>query len=140
MRSQLTPLDTGPSVIASSRPSSSYALLTKDRAVALARAMPDCQSAVLTCLAWQASLHERMHLGRFAGRTVASLSGKQLHEMTARPLRSVWYALQRLTERGLVVKTPQPGHKTIYELPCLSVSCPEPTDLGVSPEHTAVAA
>jgi hypothetical protein len=140
MRSQLTPLDTGPSVIASSRPSGSYALLTKDRTVALARAMPDCQSAVLTCLAWQASLHERMHRGQFAGRPVASLSGNQLHEMTGRPLRSVWYALQRLSERHLVVKSTRPGRMTVYELPCLSVSGPEPTDLKSGPDETAMTA
>src|SRR5262245_43264928 len=73
-----------------------YATVTKDRAVQLSRAMPDCQSAVLLLLAWQATLHEKMKRGRFAGKAVASLSGSQLAEMTGRPLRTVRHALRTL--------------------------------------------
>ena len=52
-----------------------YATLSKDRVLRLAQSMPDCQSAVLLLLAWQATLHEKMKRGRFAGRAEASLSG-----------------------------------------------------------------
>jgi hypothetical protein len=129
VRSQLTPLETNPLITPSPRPSGSYAVLTKDRAKALVRAMPDCQSAVLTCLVWQASLHEKMRQGPFAGRPVASLSGSQLSVMTGRPLRTVRHALRRLSECGLVVKATLPGRKAIYELPWLSAAGGEQDDL-----------
>lgn len=97
-----------------------YATLTRTRVVRLARAMPDCQSAVLLLLAWQATLHEKMRRGRLAGRTAASLSGAQLAAMTGRPLRTIRHALRRLSAGQLVSKEAGPsGRKNTYALPFL---------------------
>jgi hypothetical protein len=100
------------------RPDEAYALVPVGRLVKLVRAMPDSQSAVLVCLAWQASLQERLRRGPFAGKPVARLSGRQLAEMTGRPLRTVRYALARLIEAGTVRnECTLPGRKAIYVLP-----------------------
>ena len=97
-----------------------YATLTRDRVVRLARAMPDCQSAVLLLLTWQATLHEKMRRGRLAGRAAASLSGGQLGSMTARPLRTVRHALRRLSQNRVIAKEPgAAGRKNTYTLALL---------------------
>ncbi len=98
----------------------SYATLSRARVLCLARTTPDCQSAVLLLLVWQATLHEKMKRGRLAGRLAASLSGNQLADMTARPLRTVRHALQRLTAAKLLVKECVAGRKNTYTLPFLA--------------------
>ena len=50
----------------------------------------------------------------------ASLSGTQLADMTARPLRTIRHALQRLTATGLLVKERGAGRKNTYTLPFLA--------------------
>jgi hypothetical protein len=83
--------------------------------IALAHSMPDSQSAVLACLVWQASLHERLARGPLAGRFVARLSGAQLADMTGRPLRTIRHALRRLTEEGVIHREQSaPGRKAVY--------------------------
>jgi hypothetical protein len=80
-----------------------------------------CQSAVLLLLAWQATLHEKMKRGRFAGRAEASLSGAQLSEMAGRPLRTVRHALSRLVAGDRIRKGEvAAGRKNTYALPFLS--------------------
>jgi hypothetical protein len=79
--------------------------------------MPDAQSAVLLCLAWQASLQERMSYGPHAGRFLARLSGPQLAEMIGRPLRTVRHALRRLKESARICnEQPGAGSKAVYAL------------------------
>lgn len=98
-----------------------YATLSRDRVERLATAMPDCQSAILLLLAWQATLHEKMKRGPLAGKTAASLSGGQLAAMTGRPLRTIRHALARLAADGVVLKEPVPaGRKNTYTLPFLA--------------------
>jgi hypothetical protein len=100
------------------KPDEAYALVTRGRLAKLVRAMPDSQSAVLVCLAWQASLQERLRRGRFAGRPLARMSGQQLAELTGRPLRTIRFALARLTEAGVVRnECTLRGRKAIYVLP-----------------------
>jgi hypothetical protein len=81
---------------------SSFAIFERAFLGALARVMPDAQSAVLLCLAWQAVLQKRRQHGPFAGQPVASLSGPQLTEMTGRPIRTVRHALSRLKQAGRI--------------------------------------
>jgi hypothetical protein len=92
-------------------------MLDRDQIVNLARVMPDAQSAVLLCLAWQAALQERLHHGPDAGQRVARLSGRQLAEMTGRSLRLVRYALSRLKLAGIIEPTSAgPGRKATYRI------------------------
>ncbi len=119
MPGQLTPIDL--EIVAevhSSAPTKIlFAMITRNRVEQLARAMPDGQSAILACLLWQASLHERMRLGQFAGRLLASMSGPQLAKMTGRDLRTIRHCLNRLTAKGLVLKEEtSAGCKNIYHL------------------------
>ena len=119
MPGQLIPIDLeiDTEVPSSAPPKTLYAMMTRTRIEQLARAMPDGQSAILACLLWQASLHERMRLGPFAGRLLASMSGPQLAKMTGRDLRSVRHSLNRLTVKGLVFKEKSSaGRKNIYHL------------------------
>jgi hypothetical protein len=94
-----------------------FAIIERDLLVALARVSPDAQSAVLLCLAWQASFQKRMERGPLAGQLVAKLSGQQLAEMTGRSIRTVRHALSRLTQTGRI-KNDQAGHgkKAVYGL------------------------
>jgi hypothetical protein len=100
-----------------SNPGASFAIFERELLVALARVMPDAQSAVLLCLAWQASFQKRMEYGPFAGQAVAKLSGPQLAEMTGRPIRTVRHALSRL-RHATRIKNEQSGagKKGIYRL------------------------
>lgn len=119
MRSRLTPIASGLGGSLTPPPSGGrpFARIDRRRMIALARSMPDCQSAVLACLVWQASLQERLVRGPLAGRFVARLSGTQLAEMTGRPLRTVRYSLRRLTAKGLIRREhPAPGKKAVYAL------------------------
>jgi hypothetical protein len=119
VRPSLTPIASGLEACASeptgdSRP---YALIYQNRIVALARAMRDCQSAVLACLTWHASRQERLKLGPLAGRFLARLSGAQLAEMAGRPLRTVRHALSRLSKSGVLRRDGgAPGRTAVYEL------------------------
>jgi len=111
-----------------------FALMTRDRVEQLARAMPDGQSAVLACLLWQASLHERMRRGPFAGRLLASMSGPKLATMTGRELRTVRHSLSRLAAKGLVLKEKtSAGRKNIYRLPFIH----QDPKVGVSDTETS---
>ena len=94
-----------------------YAMLDRDRAVELARLMPDAQSSVLLCLGWQAALQERLRRGPYAGQQVARLSASQLAEMTGRHLRTVRYALSRLKDTGIIEALRSgPGRTAIYRV------------------------
>ena len=95
----------------------SYAQIDRDKLLSLVRTMPDCQSAVLTTLVWQASRQERFAQGEYAGHFVARLSGKQLADMTCRPLRTIRHALQRLTAVGAIKRfNAAPGKTAVYAL------------------------
>jgi hypothetical protein len=119
MRGRLTPIDQAlpdpPS--RPPGPGQAFARVDRQRLVALARSMPDCQSAVLACLVWQAARQERLHRGRHAGQFVARLSGAQLAEMTHRPLRTVRHGLARLTRAGIIRREgAAPGRTAVYAL------------------------
>jgi hypothetical protein len=85
--------------------------------VALARAMPDAQSAILLCMAWHVCLQQRMEYGPLAGQALAKLSGPQLTEMTGRPIRTVRHALRQL-KQAKRIKNEQSaaGRKGVYRL------------------------
>jgi hypothetical protein len=128
VRGHLTPVSSSlPDCL--SQPSVSrqpYARIDRRRLVALAAAMPDCQSAVLACLAWQASLQERLARGPYAGQFVARLSGARLAKMTGRPLRTVRHALSRLTSAGVIRRVNTASGKTaVYALKLVE---PQPPD------------
>jgi hypothetical protein len=110
------PVTSGPPP-GSQDPGPAFAIIERNLLVALARVSPDAQSAVLLCLAWQASFQKRMERGPLAGRLVAKLSGQQLAEMTGRPIRTVRHALRRLTQSGRI-KNEQAGQgkKAVYGL------------------------
>lgn len=94
-----------------------FAILDRRELVSLARAMPDAQSAILLCLAWQAAYQSKMKLGPLAGLAVARLSGADLSEMTNRPIKTVRHAIRRLKEAAIVHSEPNaPGKKTTYRL------------------------
>src|SRR5436309_1970370 len=117
MRVPLTPLSDGgmetPSPLGNSK--QSYARIEEPVLIALAQAMPDCQSAILTCLTWQAARQQRFSCGLYAGQFVARLSGPQLARMTGRPLRTVRHALSRLKRAGRVrAARPGPGKTAVY--------------------------
>jgi len=119
MRGRLTPLASGVEECGRkpSPGSQSFARVGRSRLVALARLMPDCQSAVLTCLLWMASRQERMRFGPYARRFLARLSGTQLAEMTGRPLRTIRHALSQLTKSGAIRREDMaPGKKAVYAL------------------------
>jgi hypothetical protein len=94
-----------------------FALIDRARLTATARVMPDAQSAVLACLLWQACKQERLARGPLAGRFVARLSGPRLATLTGRPLRTVRYALRRLSDSGVIRREAGPaGTTAIYAL------------------------
>lgn len=116
-----TPLDIPSLMPTKSRHSGGFATIPKDRVLRLARTMPDCQSAILVLLTWHATLNEKMTKGRCAGQTLASLSGKQLAEMTRRPLRTIRHSLRQLVSSHRIAKEPvAAGHKNMYGLPFLT--------------------
>lgn len=126
MKLHLTPTPLAATDDGKTGPKESYALVPLSVAGNLARAMPDCQSAVLMALAWQALLHQRMHKGEFAGRAVASLSAGQLSKQTGRPIRTVKHALSRLSASGRVIKLSRgAGRKGCYALPSLGDPIPK---------------
>jgi hypothetical protein len=94
-----------------------FAIFEHGLLVALSRAMPDAQSAILFCLAWQASLQKKMLRGPLAGQALAKLSGPQLAEITSRPIRTVRHALSRL-RKAMVISNEQSGagKKGVYRL------------------------
>jgi hypothetical protein len=119
MRGRLTPVGSGLEDPPQPSPldSQSFARIGRSRIVALARSMPDCQSAALACLVWQASRQERLAYGPYARRFLARLSGPQLVDMTGRPLRTVRHALSRLTKAGVIRREDTaPGKKAVYAL------------------------
>jgi hypothetical protein len=128
MPSQLTPIPVIVDAEVVSQPPTTpvaYATLTKERLLRLARAMPDCQSAVLMVLVWHAIRNAKMKRGGLAGRTVASVSGGQLAGMTGRPLRTIRHALSKLLACHLISKVPTAaGRKNIYAIP---IFCPTET-------------
>ncbi len=108
-----------------------YAQLTRTTLTALARAMPDAQSAILVVLTWHALRNARLKFGPLAGRTAAGVSGEQLAEILDRPLRTVRHALTQLVVTGAVVKDPVlPGHKNVYTLPWLTATAASPQETG----------
>jgi hypothetical protein len=109
--------ETGQPCFGATRAKTPFALLDRKCLIALSSAMPDAQSAVLLCLAWQAAVTERMRRGPHAGRFVARLSAPQLARLTGRPLRTVWYALRRLRQMGrLTMEIDTPGKTSVYRL------------------------
>lgn len=130
MTGHLTPLPLPiPEVASPETPVTSgggYATFTKSRVVQLARATPDCQSAVLLLFAWQATLHQKMKRGPLAGLPMASLSGSQLAQMMNRPLRTVRHAIRQLTAKQLIRKTSSPGRKNVYTVLMLDATSQSP--------------
>jgi len=119
MRGRLIPLTSGVEGCLGPAPACKqpFARVDRSRMVALARRMPDCQSAILACLMWQASRQERLARGPLAGQFVARLSGSQLAKMVHRALRTVRHALSRLTDEGVIRRvTATPGRTAIYAL------------------------
>jgi hypothetical protein len=54
-------------------------------------------------------------MGANAGKAVARLSGRQLADMTDRPLRTVRYALNRLTKAAVISRVDAAaGRKAVY--------------------------
>src|SRR5260370_22041723 len=104
----------------------SYARIERSVLVSLVRSMPDCQSAVLACLTWQAARQQRFSRGQYAGKFVARLSGKQLARMTGRPLRTVRHSLMRLLEAKLIERVGVGPGRTAVCAPTLRVGPPEP--------------
>lgn len=115
MRGSLIPLeDESPTLDANRK---AFALLDRNRLGALARVMPDAQSAALLCIVWDACRRERLEHGPYAGQFVARLSGQDLVEMTKRPLRTVRYALSRLRQASLIKREQHaPGRKAVYRV------------------------
>jgi hypothetical protein len=105
-----------------------FAIVDRRVLVALVRAMPDSQSAVLACLVWQASRHQRLTWGPYAGRYLARLSGAQLASMTGRHIRTVRHALSRLTTQGHITReTPRSGRTALYvPTPRATLDAPDP--------------
>jgi hypothetical protein len=119
MRGRLTPLSSGVAQCLGLAPprKQTYARVDRSRMVAVARLMPDCQSAVLACLMWQASRQERLVRGPLAGQFVARLSGAQLATMTGRRLRTIRHALRRLTDENVIRRVDAAAGRTaIYSL------------------------
>jgi hypothetical protein len=124
VRSRLTPIDCGIREYLESPPRCPrrFAQINHSRMVELAHSMPDCQSAVLACLVWQASQQERLGYGPYARQYLARLSGQQLVEMTGRPLRTVRHALSRLKQTGMIrSENKAAGQKAVYALVLRSV-------------------
>jgi hypothetical protein len=103
-----------------------YARIERSILVALVRSMPDCQSAVLACLTWQAARQQRFSRGKYAGQFVARLSGQQLARMTGRPLRTVRHSLKRLLEARLIERLGVGPGRTAVCAPTLRVAPSSP--------------
>lgn len=100
-----------------SKPKTRFACFDEHQVEALAQAMPDAQSAVLLCLAWQAARQSRLRLGDHAGHFVARLSGRELAVMTGYALRTIRYALKALSRRALIsLEEHGAGKKSAYRL------------------------
>jgi hypothetical protein len=107
-----------------------YARIERPVLISLVRSMPDCQSAVLACLTWQAARQQRFSRGQYAGKFVARLSGKQLAQMTGRPLRTVRHSLKRLLEARLIERLGVGPGRTAVCAPTLREAAPAPECCG----------
>jgi hypothetical protein len=128
MPARLTPLNAGDLGITGGRDPArqSYARIERPMLISLVRSMPDCQSAILLCITWQAARQQRFSRGQYAGKFVARLSGKQLAQMTGRPLRTVRHSLKRLLEASLIERLGVgPGRTSVFA-PTLRVAPPAP--------------
>jgi hypothetical protein len=120
MRVRLNPIEVGLGPVpAGASPGQAFARLGRDVLVAMARAMPDCQSAVLACVVWQAARQQLLRKGPLAGRFVGRLSGPQLVEMTGRPIRTVRHALRRLKESGRIKREATGVGRSAVYIPAL---------------------
>jgi hypothetical protein len=118
-RGDLTPICAGPVDLTAGSSDQPFAVITKPLLLSLLRGMPDCQSAVLTCLTWHAARQERLQRGAHARRFVARLSGPQLAVMTGRALRTVRHALRNLKASGVIRRNVNGGRETAVYVPCL---------------------
>lgn len=102
---------------------STFAIIDRSQMTSLARAMPDCQSAVLVCLAWHGAVQVKMKRGKFAGQQVARVSVSEIARLIGRPKRTVQHALAVLKDNGLVVKVmDRPGQTAVYHLKLVNSS------------------
>lgn len=100
-----------------------FAIMDRSQMTSLVRAMPDCQSAVLFCLAWHAAVQVRMKHGKLAGQNVARVSVNELARILDRSRRTVQYGLATLKDVGLVAKLEgKPGQTAVYRLDLGSLS------------------
>jgi hypothetical protein len=98
-----------------------YAIVGRAEMMAIARAMPDAQSAILFCLAWQAAFQVKMSRGPLARRRVARVSVSALAKMIRRPIRTVQYALSKLRAIGVIEQEDVgPGRTSVYKLNLLN--------------------
>jgi hypothetical protein len=94
-----------------------FALISRVDMTALARAMPNAQSAVLWCLGWHAAINARMSRGQLAGQQVAKVSASALAKITGRPIRTVYDALSKLQDHDLIRNVEdRPGRTAVYRL------------------------
>jgi hypothetical protein len=118
MKSRLEPIADGIETLPVEPASSvSFAVFKRPEMIALARSIPDAQSAVLFCLQWHAALQQRMHRGPLAGQQVARVSAGTLTKITEFSIRTVRYALSKLQQRHLIKNVEsRPGRTAIYQL------------------------
>lgn len=110
------------SIVGSTGP---FAVLDRSCLTALVSAMPDGQSAVLLCLAWDALRQERLAHGPCAGHRLARISIPDLANMTGRPVRSVEWALSKLKSNGLIERVGvEEGKTAVYRIVALNQEAP----------------
>jgi len=141
MLTPLTPLNAEVSQVAGEPAPAkhAYARIERPVLISLVQSMPDCQSAVLTCLTWHAARQQRFARGEYAGKFVARLSGKQLAKMTGRPLRTVRHSLRRLLEAKLIERVGVGPGRTAVFMPSLQEAPPAPQCCGAPREAAASA-
>lgn len=118
MRAHLEPIGEGLQAASGERTVvGSFAIINRAEMVAMTRAMPDSQSAILFCLAWHAAISIRMRRGPRAGRHVARVSVGTLAKLSGRPVRTVQYALHKLRAAGVIEReNTWPGRTSVYKL------------------------
>jgi DNA-binding transcriptional ArsR family regulator len=117
VKSRLEPIAEGIKVPDKLPGGESFAHLGRAAMTALARSMPDAQSAVLFCLAWHATINLRMQHGPLTGQLVARVSARELRKITLCPIRTVRHALRRLRDNHLIHnEESRRGRTAIYRL------------------------
>jgi len=105
-------------------PDQSGAIAQFDRRqmIAIARAMPDCTSAVLLAMYWIADVQSRLRGRRRAGQAIARVSARRLAQITGRHKRTIRNSLAKLRNGGAIEKVGgRPGLTAAYRV-CLDVA------------------